>query len=155
MGLGLCPRPRPAQSAEGWSGVPRSELAELWGFHGCAPQVQVRFQSLCMLRIRRLGRSRGSLFRRFAPYTQTRKSQMKLVFVWLFLCSIPLDKASISRKIVRGVTRNLVASSFEVTVPHMAIICTMRSRAEKIKIFLDLLSNMCYTVKKVFALKSV
>ena len=27
--------------ALGWSGVPRSELAELWGFHGCAPQVQV------------------------------------------------------------------------------------------------------------------
>ena len=104
MGLGLCPRPRPAQSAEGWSGVPRSELAELWGFHGGAPQVQVlplrpnkaierkpngfiylvRFQSLCMLRIRRLGRSRGSLFRRFAPYTRP-KSIEKRCFSMLLL----------------------------------------------------------------------
>ena len=44
----------------------------------------VWFQSLCMLRIRRLGRSRGSLFRRFAPYTQTKKALKNSVFQCFF-----------------------------------------------------------------------
>ena len=42
LNLNQCPRPRPARSAEGVAGVPRSEFNELWGFHGSVPLVQVQ-----------------------------------------------------------------------------------------------------------------